>query len=117
MSRGASSGVMRATVCCSRLVSPVRGRSCFGVRRLESGQRRVPEPPAITTAYMWASLLDPMGAGRLVLPGLRGGAAVLRVGVEPRAHHTDAHLAFGAHPSSDETGFSSPRSSRAAVAS
>src|SRR5438270_2712759 len=79
MSVGARSGVIRATVCCSRLVLPVRGSSCLGVRRRESGQRRVPEPPAITTAYTWANLLDPVGASRLGPSHVRSLCPLLRV--------------------------------------
>src|SRR5918996_2664025 len=50
MSCGFSRSPSRATVCCSRLVSPVRASSCFGLPRRDSGQSRVPAPPAMTIA-------------------------------------------------------------------
>ena len=44
------SGVRRATVSTSMLRAPTIGRSCLGVRVRLRGQKRVPDPPAITTA-------------------------------------------------------------------
>src|SRR6188474_574617 len=72
MSCGWRSAPSRATLCWSRLVSPVSGRSCFGVSRRESGHRRVPEPPAITIANIGLRLpeLLPVDLGLEALPQL-----------------------------------------------
>lgn len=44
-------GPRRSTVCCKRLRSPVRVSSCLGLFWRLAGQNRVPEPPAMITAY------------------------------------------------------------------
>jgi hypothetical protein len=45
-----TSGRMRVSVSASRLRRPAIGSNCFGTRRRLRGQKRVPDPPAITTA-------------------------------------------------------------------
>src|SRR6188508_2664786 len=66
MSCGFSRVPSRATVCWRRLVSPVRASSCLGDRRRESGQSRVPTPPAMTMANIGLTV-PPAPADRLGL--------------------------------------------------
>ena len=54
-SRGSISGARRATVAWSSVVSPTSGRKGLGLSARLSGQRRVPPPPAMITAYMRVS--------------------------------------------------------------
>ena len=44
-------------------VDPARGRSCFGFSGVLSGQKRVPEPPASTTAHLIEAGQRGSGAG------------------------------------------------------
>jgi len=48
--RGSKSGKSRSTVWRTIVVDPRMGRVCLGLCFRESGQNRVPLPPAITTA-------------------------------------------------------------------
>ena len=51
-SRGAERPRMRSTVSTIRGLPPESGSSCLGRRCRESGQKRVPEPPARMTGKM-----------------------------------------------------------------
>src|SRR5262245_51906288 len=70
MSCGFSRLLRRATVCCSRLVSPVSASSCFGERRRESGQSLVPTPPAMTMANIGLTVPSAPADGRGLAAGL-----------------------------------------------
>jgi len=54
MRSGRMSGRNRAMVCCSIVSLPTMLRSCFGVRVRLRGQKRVPRPPARTTAWTFS---------------------------------------------------------------
>ena len=62
---------IRSTVCCSSECSPSSGIRNLGRAARLSGQSRVPDPPAGTTAHRWRFLglarCDPLGIGSLVM--------------------------------------------------